>query len=102
MIIYIVIELVVALYRIPFMKHLVNLDMRKYVNDVLLPLLPLGIVVTSASLLLSRYVNMQYGFRVVVFIGMILGVCAMWAFCLSKDERQYVVNFIKRRQKEWE
>ena len=102
MIIYIVIELVVALYRIPFMKHLVNLDMRKYVNDVLLPLLPLGIVVTSASLLLSRYVNMQYGFLVVVFIGMILGVCAMWAFCLSKDERQYVVNFIKRRQKEWE
>ena len=101
MVIYIVIELVVALFRIPFMKHLVNLDMRKYANDVLLPLLPLGIVVTSASLLLSRYVNMQYGFLIVVFIGMILGVCAMWAFCLSKDERQYVVNFIKHRQEKW-
>ena len=101
MVIYIVIELIMALFRIPFMKHLVNLDMRKYASDVLLPLLPLGIVVTSASLLLSRYVNMQYGFLIVVFIGMILGVCAMWAFCLSKDERQYVVNFIKCRQEKW-
>ena len=83
-----------ALFRIPFMKHLVGLDMKKYAKDVLLPLLPLFVVVTGGTLLVSRFVNMQYGFLIVVVIGLLLGVCAMWAFCLNKDERQYVENFI--------
>lgn len=94
MAIYIIIELIMALFRIPFMKHLVDLDMKKYAKDVLLPLLPLFVVVTGGTLLISRFVNMQYGFLIVVVIGLLLGVCAMWAFCLNKDERQYVENFI--------
>lgn len=94
MAIYIIIELIMALFRIPFMKHLVGLDMKKYAKDVLLPLLPLFVVVTGGTLLVSRFVNMQYGFLIVVVIGLLLGVCAMWAFCLNKDERQYVENFI--------
>lgn len=94
MAIYIIIELIMALFRIPFMKHLVGLDMKKYAKDVLLPLLPLFVVVTGGTLLISRFVNMQYGFLIVVVIGLLLGVCAMWAFCLNKDERQYVENFI--------
>ena len=77
------------------MNYLVGLDMKKYARDVLLPLVPLFVVVTSGSLLISRIVNMQYGFLVVVCFGMLIGVLAMWFFCLSKSERQYVENFIK-------
>ena len=100
MIIYITIELVMALFRIPFMKHLVDLNMWKYVKEVIWPLIPLCVVVLTVTLLLSRCVTVQYGFLLVVFIGMLVGVCAMWGFCLSKGERQYVTNFIKNWQKE--
>lgn len=98
MAIYVTIELIMALFRIPFMKYLVNLNMKKYAKEVLLPLIPLCVIVTSGSLLISRYINMQYGFLVVVCVGMLIGVFAMWFFCLNKGERQYVENFIKGRR----
>ena len=97
MVIYVAIELIMAFFRIPFMKYLVGLDMKKYARDVLIPLVPLFVIVTSGSLLISRFVNMQYGFLVVVCFGILIGVLAMWFFCLSKSERQYVETFIKGR-----
>ena len=102
MIIYIVIELVVALYRIPFMNRLVGLDMRQYVKHVLLPLIPMSVVVVAVSLLASRsVVNVPYGFFITILMGMSVGVLAMWKGCLSKAERDYVVKFVKANMEKW-
>ena len=99
MLLFVGIELLVAILRLPYMMHTINLSITNYVKTVIQPLLPLLavlIVVSSACICL---IDMPFRFVITVGAALMTAAPVMWRFTLTSGERRYALNIITTKLK---
>ena len=97
MILFVTIELVVAIARIPFLQVTAGLSIRTYLREVLLPLLPQLAVACITSLALSALLHFRLHSLVTLPVSIAFSLVALWTFTLDRDERAFAKRLITSR-----
>ena len=97
MLLFVAIELLVAVARIPFLKLTAGLSIRAYLRDVLLPLLPQLAVACITSLILSSMLHFRLHSLVTLPVSIAFSMVALWTFTLDRDEREFATRLITSR-----
>lgn len=96
---YITIELLVALFRLPYMHYTAGLNVGKYLQKVLIPLMPLCFIDCIVCYLFTHMLNITYRFFLTGFFSVLVSCTAIWIFTFTKSEKEYFKNFIKKNDK---
>ncbi|MBQ9637324.1 MAG: hypothetical protein IJV36_05460 [Prevotella sp.] len=97
MLLFVSVELAVAIVRIPFLHRTAGLSIRLYMHQVLIPLVPQLIISCISSLTFIALLHFHLHFLVTVPLSIISSIAALWAFTLNRDERQYSIRIITSR-----
>ena len=97
MMLFVTIELAVAIARIPFLQITAGLSIRTYLREVLLPLLPQLAVACITSLALSALLHFRLHSLVTLPVSIAFSLVALWAFTLDRDERAFAKRLITSR-----
>lgn len=92
--IYVAIELLVAIARLPYMKVTTGLHIINYIKSVLIPLIPIIVCEAIAGFAICYLLNIKFRFLITFTLCCIVGVVALFAFTLSKSERNYITNLV--------
>lgn len=87
---YLMIELLVALFRIPYLKFTAGLSLRNYCRQVLFPLFPLMLMSVGVSLACVFWLNIPYRFVATLVLAGGAGLCVAWFTTLTANERLFV------------
>ena len=96
MFLYAVVELAVAIIRIPYMKHKAGLLILSYCKVVIIPLTIQVSIVAGVCWLCTTYITHSYRFLVTICFAVITGIATGWIFILNSAERNYTKNVIKK------
>jgi len=94
---YLLVEIGVALMRIPYIKYTLGLSIKEYVRRVFVPLLPLAFVSIMSSWLCVTYIDMPLRFLFTLTICVLIGLLTAYKFTLTANERSYLYNLIRRQ-----
>lgn len=97
--VYIVIEMGVALSRLPYLQRTCGLDVGAYFRMTILPVLPLIAVMVIVSWLCTEFFHFPFRFLLTMALTIASGLATAWLFCLRREERQYLTNLIKSKLK---
>lgn len=96
MILYLIIELLVALLRIPYIRKTAGINAAQYIRHVILRLLPTLIIITATGYICATNMTISNRFILTFAISVTAGFVSAWFFTLDKEERLFVRNTIKR------
>lgn len=97
MTIYIIIEIVVALLRIPYIHYTTGMNIKQYISHVILPLLPLVILACTASAMCILLFHAKYRFLITGVFSMLISTITSWICVLDRNERAYFKDNILKR-----
>lgn len=95
--IYVVIEMLVALSRIPYIHLTTGMSVKAYLRHVLLPLLPLAILACLTSSGCILLFSFKYRFLLTGAVSAIVSLATSWYSVLNGNERAYFINKILKR-----
>lgn len=96
MILYVLVELTVALIRIPYMKYKAGLNIISYCKEVILPIMIHATIVASVCWLCITSITSPYRIIATITCGVIIGIISGWLFVLNSSERDYTQCVIKK------
>ncbi len=95
-IIYVLIELICACIRIPYIHKTVSLDISKFVGSILLPELIPTLFCFGVCFICSRTIEFKFDFVVTFALAFVLYAFAIYKMGLSKKEREIFANILSR------
>lgn len=95
---FIIIELLVALMRLPYIRHSAGLKISVYCKNVFLRLAPMIVIMAGVSWSVHQQ-NLPFGFICNFIISGIVGCTITWICVLTKEERRIINNIILRNEK---
>ena len=95
---YVGIELLVAIFRIPYMKYSAGLDIWSYVNDVLKPLIPLIMFTVFACYMTTCCLHFPFRFVITGIVSVSVSMGCIWRFTLTDSERSYVKTLLPKKK----
>ena len=100
MIVYVVVELAVAIFRILYMQRTIGLDVRHYLLSVIIPIVPLVISIIVVCVLVANSFTLGTN-RLFITLpcGFAAGAISMWFTTLTNEERLFAKQLIKERRK---
>lgn len=93
---YLIVEFIVSIMRLPYLHHIVGLNISQYIKNVFVPLIPLTFAITAASMAIVQTDICQYRFLLTTFTAIIVGSAIIWSVIFHKAERAYTRNFISK------
>ena len=96
MYVFIAIEAIVALMRIPFLHNSANLNMTQFAIHVFGKIIPLILFMSCVSLALHQLVY-PLSFLVNMAVAAFLGLLFIWFFVFTQDERQMLKHIIIKK-----
>lgn len=99
MTVYVVVELLVAIMRLPYMHYAGGLCVVDFCKKVFFRLLPLFICLTAVSCALSYTSSHWWRFFFTIPVSVLVGIVVAWKIVLSDSERQKITNIIKKKVK---
>ena len=100
MIVYVVVELAVAIFRIPYMQRTIGLDVRHYLLSVIVPIVPLVIsIIVVCLLVVNSFTLGTNRLFITLPCGFAAGAISMWFATLTSAERLFAKQLIKERRK---
>lgn len=97
MVCYVVIELLVALFRLPYMHYSAGLDVGRYVKDVIMPLMPLCVIECIVCHVVTAVVQLPYRFLLTGVVSVLASCVVIWFFTFTKSEKEYFMKCVRRR-----
>lgn len=94
---YLIIEALVAMSRLPYLKRTAGLSVRAYVKYTILPLLPLFATSILVSWLCVTFIDMPCRFLLTLALAGLAASFTAWRFTLSASERAFFVTMIKQK-----
>ena len=94
---YIVIELLVAIFRLPYMHYSAKLNVGNYISRVIMPLVPLCVIECIVCHLMTSILQIPFRFLLTGLVSLMASCVAIWFFTFTKSERNYFVKLIKRK-----
>lgn len=96
MVLYLIIELLVSMMRIPYIKRAAGLNAGQYVRNVILRLLPTLFVISATGYICTTAITAPYRFVLTFVLSVSTGFISAWFFTLEKAEQDFVKNTFKR------
>ena len=96
MLIYIIVETIVAILRIPYAYFRCNLNVKGYLHDVFGRMFPLLIFLFTISWGIQQLSSHPLRFIVNILITAFFGVLMAWFYVLNKEERSGLKKLLKR------
>lgn len=100
MVLYVVVELVVALARIPYMHFKTGLSIWGYIRDVIVPTTLHCIVIGVICYVCTTYLHFHMRFLLTILFSALFGIAAGWLLVMNKEEKSFatilIKNFLKR------
>jgi len=96
MVLYLIIELLVSMIRIPYIKRAAGLNAGQYVRNVILRLLPTLFVISATGYICTTAITAPYRFVLTFVLSVSTGFISAWFFTLEKAEQDFVKNTFKR------
>ena len=94
---YLIMEIICALARLPFLKITAGLSIWEFVKHVFCRvLIPIG-VMTIGCYAMIRCMDLPYRFVWTILVSVLLGGFAIWFFALSKHERCIFTDMVKQK-----
>lgn len=97
MVLFFLVELFVALIRIPYCKLKINLCISNYVRDVIIPQIPLCSLICIVGIACSTCLNFPIRFVLTYIVSAVTGIFSAWLFILNKGEKHYVKQLFMKR-----
>ena len=97
MVLFFLVELFVALIRIPYCKLKINLSISNYVRDVIIPQIPLCSLICIVGIACSTCLNFPIRFVLTYIVSAVTGIFSAWLFILNKGEKHYVKQLFMKR-----
>lgn len=97
MVAYVLLEAVLALVRLPFMKRTAGLDVRHFMKDVYSKEMVLIAFLLLTGLLLDRLICCAADFVIVIILTVSIGAVLVWTVILTKVERDTIMKVAKLR-----
>lgn len=94
MFLYAVVELFVALLRIPYIHLTTGMRIKKYFKEVILPLVPLTLTALMVSYGCTLFMDFKYRFILTFIITFSIAGSSGWFVVLTKGERDYFQSHI--------
>ncbi len=94
MLIYFFIELVVSIFRIFYMKHIVEFSMLEFIKKAICPLFPLLCILLLVGNVCVFFVSFPNRFIFTLLISFFIGGIVFWCFTMTSSERLYFRNFL--------
>ncbi len=94
--VYLIIEIIMAVLRIPYMKFDMNLNVGQFLKNAISPLLPVIVVNLLVSLALHHWVNFKYAFFLNIAIAMLISVTVIWVITLSTEEKAFTTALFSK------
>lgn len=99
MILYLIVEIISALLRIPYIHITCGLNTWQYIKDVYLSLTPLLLVECIVCWIVTNYMDFPCRFVVTTGMTVILSIIVCWFVVLSSSERVFFIEAINKRRK---
>lgn len=99
MLLYAIVELSVAIIRIPYMKYKVGLGIISYVKEVIIPTAAESLAIAITCWISITYIHSPYRFIFTLVFAGITGLATGWFLVLNSTEREYIVNIAKKTVK---
>lgn len=93
--IYLAIEAVCSITRIPFLKYSAGLSVRHYITKVLLKISVPTILIVVACLLCTNINASSWRFLLTYIISMLTGAISIWITALTRKEKEISLQMIK-------
>lgn len=97
MFIYFIIEFIVSVSRLFYIKRKMGLNISEFVRKAISPLLPLGIVLFIVGFLCIHFVVLPYRFIFTMAVSILIGVVVFWHFTISYSERLFAKSLFVRK-----
>lgn len=97
MILYLFVETIVAVIRIPFTCHSAGLSAFSFIHDVIIPVTPLCLSIGAACYFVVQFVDVQMRFVLTFLVGALVGCGIAWFFILKKSERQHILQYCRQK-----
>lgn len=94
--IYLIVETLVSLYRIPFTARRAGLSMLDYTKSVVVPLVALTLAITVCCELIIHLFDFQLRFILTYGAAVITGIVFMWTFLLKEQEKAFIKEKLHR------
>ncbi len=98
MFLYVVVEGVVAIMRIPFSKYAIGINIRGFFNSVIIPVVPLAMITTVSGVILSHLLQFPYSFIITIMATGFISLVVAWIFTLDDKEQAYVKGLLYRKK----
>lgn len=92
---YAVIELLCSIGRILFTHYRINLDLTRFIKDVLISEFIPAFICVIICLMVSIFWNFQYRFVMTFVVSVVAYGFAIWAIGLNKDEKAIILNMVR-------
>ena len=92
MALYLVVELAVALGRLPYVHSLCDLSVGDYVRSVLLPLLPVALSEVAVSWFVMSVLEHSQRFMLTGLLAFAVGGLVLWTVALTSAERYFLLS----------
>ncbi len=94
---FIVIEAVMALARLPYMKYTTGLNIGHFVRQVFLSTTILIAVLSIVGLLLKQYIHFEFSFLLTIPLNLLFGCLIVWTVVLTNEERITMKQIFKTK-----
>ena len=92
-----IVEVLVAIARIPYLHRTAGLNVGTYLRQTVLPLLPLIAVLLIVSWGCTQLFHFHLRFLLTLPLTVLAGLAAAWTFSLSRGERDFVTRLFKSK-----
>lgn len=95
---FLIIELGVSLMRLPFLHRTAGLDIKQYIADVVIPLLPLCLASTVSAVAIATWIDIPLRFILNIIISIAIGGFIALTVTLNREERYFLKHFIHKKR----
>lgn len=95
---YVAIELLTSFLRLPLMKWIAGIDMWHFCKNVLARIIIPCIVISAACYIMVSCISTEHSMRWIgtFFVALAVGVIVIWLTALTKEEKIYILNSVKK------
>lgn len=95
-VVYITVELVCSLARLPFISKTAGLNISRFVKDAIAPIIIPTFLNVIVCFLMVNYLDFPYRFIVTFIISFTIYMCAIYLCGLTKKEKEFVIENVKK------
>lgn len=95
--VFITIETLVSIVRLPYLKHTAGLSIPYYLRHTILPLVPLFAASIVSSYGIVMLFHLEYRFILTIIVSMLVTSLIAWRYTLSNEERRFFTESVMKR-----